>query len=331
MTEQSAIRRFFSLRVKPGDVLRDLAVCASLGTLASLGAAWHWLPDLASHFPLHYALLLIPATALLAAMRRRWAAGFCAVCALYNAWLLTPLFRAPEAEPAGGGAVLRVMEINLLRENGHSNEALRVIGEARADVVVALELTPEWIERLAALREEYPHVVAEPQDDCFGLAVFSRFPVVESRVLWLGYGFVPTLRVTLDVDGRKINLVATHPVPPKDGMQSDVRNDQLRDLAREAAQRERPLLLVGDLNITPWSPHFRALIRDGGLHDSGRGAGLSGTWPSFAPSWLRIPIDHVLATPEFRVTHREIGRPFGSDHVPLVVDVGYARAEPPAQ
>jgi endonuclease/exonuclease/phosphatase (EEP) superfamily protein YafD len=298
--------------------------------LAGLGARAHWLLDLFTHFPLHYLLVLAPVSLLLWVMRRRAAAAFCTTCALYNAFLLAPLFRAPPVAGPPPDAALRVMEINLLRENGHSNEALRVIGEADADIVVALELTPAWLERLAPLRAKYPHVAAEPQEDCFGLAVFSRHPITDTRVLWLGYGFVPTLRMTLDVNGRAIDLIATHPPPPKDGEYSDVRNEQLRDLAREAATRKHPQLIVGDLNATPWTPHFRGLIREGHLHDSGRGAGLGGTWPSFAPSWLRIPIDHVLMSPELRVVSRRVGRPFGSDHVPLVVEVGFAREAAPA-
>ena len=130
--------------------------------------------------------------------------------------------------------------------------------------------------------------------------------------------------MTLDVGGRALDVLATHPVPPKDRIQTGARNEHLVDLADEATAGGRPLLLGGDLNATPWSPHFRRLVREGRLADSGRVFGLQGTWPSFAPAWLRIPIDHVLVSPQLRVRDRHTGRPFGSDHVPLLVDVAWA-------
>ncbi len=322
------IRRFFSWRVRPSDVVRDLAVCATFGTLAGLGAGAHWFLDFFTHFPLHYLLVLLPATTLLVALRRPLAASICAACLLYNAAQLVPLFRAPPRAAAAAGSALRVLEINVLRENKRADQALQAIRDAAPDVVVALEVTPEWLERLAPLRQRYPHVVAEPQDDCFGLAVFSAYPVLAHRTLWLGHGWVPSLRVTLDVGGRPLDLLATHAVPPKDRIQTGARNDQLVDLAEEAKAGGRPLLLVGDLNATPWSPHFRRLVREGRLADSGRGFGLKGTWPSFAPAWLRIPIDHVLVSPHLLVRDRRTGRPFGSDHVPLLVDVSWADRQP---
>lgn len=325
MKASDLARGFFAWRMRPGDVLRDLLLLASLGTVASLGAPWHWGLDYFSHFHLQYLVVLLPGMVFLAAARRPRAAAWCAACVIYNAALLLPLFRAPPvAARAGPAATLRVMEINLLRENGHSNQAVQVIRDAKADVVVALELTPEWLQRLEPLRADYPYIVAEPQEDCFGLAVFSRHRVTAERELWLEPRWVPSLRVVLDVNGRAVDVIATHPVPPKSAAQTQARDEQLRSLAREARARTGSLLLVGDLNATPWTPAFRALLRDGELENSGRGFGLTPTWPSFGPGRLfRIPIDHVLMSPDIRATGRRVGRAFGSDHLPLVVDLAF--------
>ena len=51
------------------------------------------------------------------------------------------------------------------------------------------------------------------------------------------------------------------------------------------------------------------------------GAGAVGTWPTFAPALLGLPIDHVLATANWqvqglRVIEAEDGA--GSDHRPIV-------------
>ena len=71
--------------------------------------------------------------------------------------------------------------------------------------------------------------------------------------------------------------------------------------------------ILGDLNVSPWSPHFGGLLRE-----SGRG--VQATWPTnLAP--MRIPIDHCLVSPDVSVVGRRVGPDVGSDHFPIVVDV----------
>ena len=81
------------------------------------------------------------------------------------------------------------------------------------------------------------------------------------------------------------------------------------------------MIVIGDLNLTPWSPRFRALLDDGGLGDSRVGFGHHATWPVWFPLLL-IPIDHVLADPEIKVYRREVGPAVGSDHYPVLVELG---------
>ena len=82
-----------------------------------------------------------------------------------------------------------------------------------------------------------------------------------------------------------------------------------------------PVLVVGDLNATPWSSGFRALERRGSLVDSLRGRGLQPSWPEgFGP--LMIPIDHALHTTDLAVADRRTGPASGSAHRPLVVSAG---------
>lgn len=319
--DKDAGRRFFTWHVRLADVLRDLATASAIGALAGFAGRWHWMPDLFAHFQLQYLVILAPAAVLLFLARRRRVALVCALCAAVTAAQVVPLYRAPAVPAPAALAPLRVLEINVLRENGHGDEALRAIRDADADLVLAMEVTEAWMRKLEVLRDAYPHVLAEPQEDCFGIAFFSKWPLRDGQTLWPGFGWVPMLRATMEVRGRAIDVVGAHAIPPVSGGRWDARNAQLREIANLAAARERPMVVVGDLNITPWSWHFRELLRGGGLVDSARGFGVQGTWISFGPSLLRIPIDHVLVSPEFRTTARRVGSPFGSDHLPLVVDL----------
>jgi endonuclease/exonuclease/phosphatase (EEP) superfamily protein YafD len=52
------------------------------------------------------------------------------------------------------------------------------------------------------------------------------------------------------------------------------------------------------------------------------GNGAAGTWPSSIPELLGSPIDHVLATSNWRISGSAvIDKTEGSDHRPLVVQL----------
>jgi endonuclease/exonuclease/phosphatase (EEP) superfamily protein YafD len=80
------------------------------------------------------------------------------------------------------------------------------------------------------------------------------------------------------------------------------------------------VLVMGDLNATPWSRPFRRLLRRSALCDSRAGFGVQASFPA-ASTLLRLPIDHLLASCGVGVRARRIGRDVGSDHLPVIVDV----------
>jgi endonuclease/exonuclease/phosphatase (EEP) superfamily protein YafD len=92
--------------------------------------------------------------------------------------------------------------------------------------------------------------------------------------------------------------------------------------------RERPgsKIIIGDLNVTPWSYAFARLLHNAGLVDSEQGFGVQPTWsarlgPLGGPLlWpVQIPIDHCLHASEMATLARSTGPACGSDHYPLLV------------
>jgi len=88
--------------------------------------------------------------------------------------------------------------------------------------------------------------------------------------------------------------------------------------------------MIGDLNATMWSPYFRTLRTKLGLHDSRKGFGILPTWTTPSPvspfpAWLApllaILIDHCLLSRDIQAIEMHIGKPVGSDHLPIVVDL----------
>jgi endonuclease/exonuclease/phosphatase (EEP) superfamily protein YafD len=293
-----------------------------LATLAGFVGGFWWGFELATHFRVQYALVLGGFALILLALRPwRWPALFGAF-ALLNLSLIAPAYL--DADPAGPAAdsqpPLRALLANVNAGNRDHERLRRLIAASDPDVIVLLEATPWLLAQLSDLGERYPHLAAEPRDDLFGIALFSRHPLARSQIVRFGgKAGPPSIVATVTAGVRMFTLIGTHPWPPGSAELAEGRNDQLRALAILARQIQPPLLVLGDLNVSPWSPWFAHLLADSGLRDSRRGRGLQPSWPTgWPPLW--IPIDHVLFSEDIRIRHREIGPAIGSDHYPVIVD-----------
>jgi endonuclease/exonuclease/phosphatase (EEP) superfamily protein YafD len=97
-----------------------------------------------------------------------------------------------------------------------------------------------------------------------------------------------------------------------------LRHRYLRHLAASLAAVEGPLILLGDFNVTPWSPDYRDLVAEAGLASAS--GGHIATWPVWSPL-LRIPIDHVFIRGPWSLLRAARGPDLGSDHYPILADL----------
>ena len=130
---------------------------------------------------------------------------------------------------------------------------------------------------------------------------------------------------TVALPGGNVQLVAVHLVSPTGPGRGALRNRQLATLAEllgppavTGAAARTPRLLVGDMNLTPFSPYFTDFLAQTGMEDARRVHGLHGTWPTWVPP-LQIAIDHCIADPGLDVARVARGPTVGSDHYPLEV------------
>jgi endonuclease/exonuclease/phosphatase (EEP) superfamily protein YafD len=210
--------------------------------------------------------------------------------------------------------------MNVLGQNSHYQKALELIHANNPDLILIEELTFNWMENLGkTLETDYPHQILEPRNDNFGIGLFSKIPLEEKSIEFIGEANVPTILAVINYSGTTINLIGTHPMPPAGSDLSRLRNDQFDELGRIISEMQEPIIVIGDLNATPWSHHFRKFLRETGLKDSGRGRGWQPTWPAPIPP-LRIPIDHALYKGDLITTSRTVLPEIGSDHLPLLVE-----------
>jgi endonuclease/exonuclease/phosphatase (EEP) superfamily protein YafD len=131
---------------------------------------------------------------------------------------------------------------------------------------------------------------------------------------------LPSLRA-VPLDGSGPSFLATHVVSPVPGEMAGWR----QGLRWDADHCVANTIAAGDFNST--LDHWDGLGANGGdlgaCRDAAKATGSAavGSWPTRLPTLLGAPIDHVLATPQWKITgfhviDTEDGA--GSDHRPVV-------------
>jgi endonuclease/exonuclease/phosphatase (EEP) superfamily protein YafD len=243
------------------------------------------------------------------------------------AWLAT-LGRAVAVEPPRS-ASLRACAINVLYSNTHYERVASFLRTVRPDVVVLVEITPTWRSALAGLGSAFPYQyyaagLLQRTNGTIqrGVLLLSRWPI-ERAVTWqLGSRTEPAVIATLVIRGRALQLIGVHAAWPLGGSIQSERNRQLRELAALARSTPGPLLVMGDLNVSPFSPQFEALLASSGLRSAAEGEGWQPTWPTFLPL-AGIQIDHALVSAALPVLGFGRGPGVGSDHRPILVDLAF--------
>jgi len=297
-----------------------------LASALSLAGGLAWFLDLLTPFRLHYAVagaLLAPA---LLAVRRPLLASLAVLVSLANALVLAP--GAPSPAVAAPGPELRLAVANVHQPNRDFSVGVALRDAIHPELLGFVEVDSGWARALDRTLPAYRYRLEAPRSDCYGVALYSRIPLEEGAVRALGPERHPVVIARLRVAGRPVRLALFHARAPLTRWTTRARDTELAQLAALRAEFQEPLVVLGDLNVTPWSPAFRRLLAVGQLRDSRAGFGNQGSWPSWAPV-LRIPIDHVLVSPEWRVTMRKLGAAHGSDHLPVMVSLrldGVARS-----
>jgi endonuclease/exonuclease/phosphatase (EEP) superfamily protein YafD len=194
----------------------------------------------------------------------------------------------------------------------------RLIDELQPDVIGLIEVNSEWLRKLDYLRSAYAFHFEVPDETSFGLALYSKLPLSNARILNLGESGTSAIEATMETPDGEIKLILAHPMSPLDAVHVQRRNAQLRALGRYVSEQNRPVVLAGDLNSTMWNRHYREFAEVGSLHNARARHGVGPTWP--AVPLLGVPIDHVLATAPVQFRNFRVLDDVGSDHLPVSVE-----------
>lgn len=300
-----------------------LAVLAVVAVLV-VRDRWWWVGELAVSFLPQIALALGVVAAVLGALGRLRLALLLAGAALLGLSGVVPLWLDEPAPPLADSPVLRVLAHNVHGDGRERfDDVVAEIDTSDADVVLLTQVPPDWIERLPTTDLPYDFILLSEGDDGLQHLALHRIPVERRETFDMG-DRAPASAAALDValGEEDVTLLSLQTRSPRRPQRAETRNRQLEAATTWVGAQDTPVVVIGDLNVTPWSPAFRRLTA-AGLRDSQRGFGLQPSWPSSGGP-LMVPIDHALHTAELTIVDRGTGPAHGSEHRSVVVDLTWA-------
>jgi endonuclease/exonuclease/phosphatase (EEP) superfamily protein YafD len=282
-----------------------------------------WLAELLVHFRLQYVVLGMVLALLLLWRRRPMAAIIGLAASLASAPAVAKTWAesgAIEPAPDTAAQAWRIAASNVWLQNREFATVRAWAESQQADVLVLIETNDRWAAEFATLHTQFPYQARLRAPGTSDMLVLSRVKIAAQRELRATGTHALGLALTLERSGRRLDLLALHAWVPVTPSSAVVRNAELQRIAGVARLASTPLLAIGDLNVTPYSPNFTELLRTARLHSATQGRLWTPTWPSlFLP--LGIQIDHALANKWVRFESWRTARIPRSDHRAVIVDI----------
>lgn len=235
-----------------------------------------------------------------------------------NAYFIAPYYSSSHHKV---DVSARIKPIKLILSNvgfiTNYKPLLSLIETTQPDIVCIVELEPKLAQIFHSGRFEHLYPF-QREDNSSQLGLYSKLPIVKSTLSPPNLDSGTSLESILKYESSKFTLVLSHPVVPYSSQALRRQEHHFQNWQKIWKNFSQPLIIAGDMNATPWSPEFGALLKLTSLKDSALGFGIQPSWSVDNPI-LAVPIDHVLVSRQFHVANRAIGPEVGSDHRPVLV------------
>ena len=238
-------------------------------------------------------------------LRQWWTAGLSALIVAASFSVVWPHMHLPPADlQPQAGPVVRLLWANLHHRNTDLDALRRLIEAEKPDIAVFTELDPVHDAVLRDVRALLPFQSPPPRGSVLGVMLLAR-KQPESLKFDLTMGDDAPLMVArlCPAESGCLTLLGLHawpPLPPWTGAR-DRQLAHAATVARQHVDKGERVVLVGDLNVTPFSPVFDRLLAQSGLWDTN-------ILPAERPRTSPLHLDLVAGKYRARPAHRPCAR-----------------------
>lgn len=218
---------------------------------------------------------------------------------------------------------LRLMVSNVRMDNRRTEDFKRIVKENDPDMLLVNEPDQWWADQLSELDQMFPYCVKKPLPNTYGMMLFSKLELKNSKVNFLVAEGIPSIFTHVVLrSGEIIEFNGVHPQPPAFMKNTEDREAELLQVGKAVKKSKEASIVAGDLNDVGWSHTTHLFQRVSELLDPRLGRGFFNTYSVFIPIF-RYPLDHVFYDRKFRLVKLERLPKFGSDHFPILIELIY--------
>ncbi len=217
---------------------------------------------------------------------------------------------------------------NVLTTNTKYHLLIDEINKYQPDLVLTLETDQTWQNELSVIEKDYPHRVAVPLDNLYGMHLYSKLELSDTEVKFILSDEIPSIHTTVKLrSGQPVQIYCLHPKPPSptEAKDSTLRDAELLIVGDQIKDLDESCIVMGDLNDVAWSRTTRLFQRISGLLDPRVGRHYVNTFHADYPL-LRWSLDHVFHSTDFALVEMKRLPHMGSDHFPVYVVLQTGRA-----
>jgi endonuclease/exonuclease/phosphatase (EEP) superfamily protein YafD len=249
---------------------------------------------------------------------------------LSQIWDYTPLAGIQmKTNPDSSGAAIRLFIANVFQDNHDYERCLKMIAQYDPDIILLVETNNKWCNEVRFSSEDYPYRILQPQENTYGMLLYSRLELTRHTVRFLVEDDVPSILADFRMpDGKIFRLYGLHPKPPvpNEASESTDRDAEILVVGKEARKCKQPVIVAGDLNDVAWSYTTNLFLKVSGLLDPRIGRGFFSTFHA-KYRLFRWPLDHVFCSSHFYLRRLKRLPSIGSDHFPIFIEVGLMPVE----
>jgi len=166
-------------------------------------------------------------------------------------------------------------------------EAIALVNQEQPDLAIFQEAVPHWHQGLNPLQSDYPHHIRATKLE---IEIYSKLPLPQPEIKLYGT-YRGLVIVELQIGDHSIKFIATHAYPQlyfgHQGWQ--IRNQHLEvGIGEYVANLNQPAIVLGDLNVSMWSPFYHSMIQSSGLSNARQGLGILPTQSTIAPQFAAL-------------------------------------------
>ena len=305
-------------------VITRLTLLLLIITVLSFLGEYSYIFELFSHFKQQYLLLFLLSFGFFSLLYRHQSVKKWLVISIIgltlNTAVIFPLYLSEKITiKKSDSQQFSLLLSNVLTSNQSKQKLVKLIRRQQPDFVIALEIDTLWSNALEAIYSDYPYHSVIPRYDNFGIALYSKYPLENIHSIDFSKKGTPSILATVKLEGREIQIIATHPLPPFNESFTLEQKVHFQALGKYIKGSKNPVVVAGDLNTTVWSSAYKQLIASSNLKNTRQGYGIIPSWS--VNSILQLPLDHVLISQNIQTLNIEAMESIDSDHLPIYVQL----------